>query len=187
MGVSPQPNIFVIVGPGGVGKGTVVARLIDRDPHLWLSRSWTTRARRPGEPADAYRFVGRDEFAAQVERDGFLEHADFLGNLYGTPVPDPPNGHDVVLEIDVQGARQVVERFSDACVVYIDAPSMSELERRLVGRGDAEDSVRRRLAHASTEAAAATPLATHWVVNDEVDATVAAIERIIVDRRSQRL
>ena len=184
MGATPQSNIFVIVGPGGVGKGTVVARLIERDPQLWLSRSWTTRARRAGEADDAYVFVDRNEFSAHVERGGFLEHADFLGHMYGTPVPDAPPGRDVVLEIDVQGATQVAQRFPEACVIYIDSPSMAELERRLVGRGDAPGQVRQRLAHASTEAAAAKPLASHWVINNEVDDTVSQIEQIIVARRS---
>ncbi len=178
-----QPNIFVIVGPGGVGKGTVVGRLVARDPQLWLSRSWTTRDQRPGESAEAYKFVSRYAFLDHLANGGFVEHAEFLGNLYGTPNPTAPSGCDVVLEIDVQGAAQIVAKFPEACVIFIDAPSAQEMERRLVGRGDPAPRVRERLAHASHEADAARPLVSHWVVNHTVDDTVAEIEAIIRGRR----
>ena len=132
----PEPKIFVLVGPGGVGKGTVADRLIAGDPTLWLSRSWTTRPKRPGERDDAYVFVDRDQFTAHVDAGGFFEWAEFLGNCYGTPLPTPPEGHDVLLEIEVDGARQVVEKRADACVILLVPPSVATQRERLRGSRD---------------------------------------------------
>ena len=132
---------FVLSGPGGVGKGTVVERLLNLVDGLWLSRSWTTRDPRPGEAADAYNFVDRETFKAHIEDDGFLEWVEFLDYLQGTPVPNPPPGNDVLLEIDVQGAAQIYAMDPSAVLLFLDAPSIDEQEARLRARGDTEERV----------------------------------------------
>lgn len=179
-------SVIVIAGPGGVGKGTIVSELMSRDPRLWLSRSWTTRARRPGESPDAYHFVDAATFAEHADADGFLEWAPFLDYFQGSPVPDPPPGHDVVFEIDVQGAANVSRLYPDALVVFVDAPDRATQEARLRGRGDSEDRIRQRLAKAEDEvvAAAELPGVVH-VVNDRLDRTVERLEQLIRDHRGQ--
>jgi guanylate kinase len=179
--------VIVISGPGGVGKGTLVSRLVAGDPRLWLSRSWTTRARRPGEPPDAYTFVTRDEFEAAIDAGGFLEWAPFLDYLQGTPQPHAPAGRDVVLEIDVQGARQVLAQHPDALLLFIDAPTRDEQRRRLEGRGDPPEKVAQRLAIAEAEAEAAQSLGMRRIVNDDLDRATAEVAAVIdAARRSAR-
>ncbi len=177
--------VIVVSGPGGVGKGTVVTRLLDADPRLWLSRSWTTRNPRPGEPTTAYEFVDRDRFEQHIGDGGFLEWADFLGNLYGTPVPDPPAGRDVVLEIEVQGARQVLEALPEALFVFIDAPSRAVQAERLRGRGEQEDRLLERLCEADRELAAAADLGAVQLVNDSLDEAVDELARLISEARAR--
>ena len=177
---------FVLSGPGGVGKGTVVERLLNLVDGLWLSRSWTTRDPRPGESADAYNFVDRETFAAHIEDDGFLEWVEFLDYLQGTPVPNPPPGNDVLLEIDVQGAAQIYAMDPSAVLLFLDAPSIDEQEARLRARGDTEERVAQRLTTAIAERAAAEELGCQVVINDDLDSTVAELAAIIDFYRDER-
>ena len=136
--MSAERLLVVLIGPGGVGKGTLARRLVASDPHLWLSRSWTTRERRASEQGDEYFYVDRATFEKAIEAGQFLEWAEFHGHLYGTPVPDAPNGDDVLLEIEVQGAQQILDLDPAAEVFLILPPSMERLEERLRARGDDE-------------------------------------------------
>ena len=161
-------------------------RLLERDSLLWLSRSWTTRARRPGEAEDAYVFVDRETFERKIEAGGFLEWAPFLDYLQGTPMPNPPAGHDLVLEIDVEGARQIRMLDPSALLIFVVAPSRDEQERRLRGRGDPEDVVQKRLLKAIEEEEAAADLDAIQVVNDDLDRCVDEILQIIATERARR-
>ena len=176
-----EPPLTIIVsGPGGVGKGTIVDELVGRDPRLWLSRSWTTRAKRPGERDNAYVFTDAATFERRIEDGGFLEWTEFLGNYYGTPTPEPRPGTDVVvLEIEVDGARQVKAVRPDAVLIFVLPPSREEQERRLRERGDRDDRVFARLRKAEEEEPVGMAIADHVVVNDELHDTIAEMLTII--------
>jgi guanylate kinase len=174
----------VVSGPGGVGKGTVVSALVEKYPELWLSRSWTTRPRRPSEPTDAYVFVGREAFEERIAAGGFLEYAEFLGNYYGTPTIEAPAGRDIVLEINVEGARQVLPVYPDAVLIFLVAPSAEEQEARLRRRGDPAGKVRQRLEKAAEEADAGRELGASTIVNVNIDGTVEDMWTVIEKARA---
>lgn len=178
------PIVFVICGAGGAGKGTIVARLLDEEDDLWLSRSWTTRPQRVGESDDAYVFVTPEQFAARIDSNGFYEWAQFFEHRYGTPTPDTPPGADLVLEIDVQGAVSVRERDPDAVVVLVLPPSRAEQERRMRHRGDDHEHVAKRLAKSDAEEAIGHGLADLIVVNSDLDEAVGEIRDLIAERRA---
>ncbi|MGA2835929.1 MAG: guanylate kinase [Acidimicrobiales bacterium] len=177
-------HIFVLFGPGGAGKGTIASELVRTDPRLRLSRSWTTRPRRVGEADDAYVFVDRQAFEARVAAGGFFEWAEYLGNLYGTPVSDPVPGRDVLLEIDLQGARQVRRLRPDATLILLLPPSPEVQESRLRSRGDTEDHIARRLAEGAAEEQGGRGIADAVVVNDSVTQATADVASILALRRS---
>jgi guanylate kinase len=177
-------RVFVITGPSGVGKGTLIRGLMERHPQLELSVSATTRAPRPGE-ADGvdYHFLSREEFDKRVDQEAFVEHADYAGRSYGTLRSElearVQDGTPVVLEIEVQGARQVRAAMPEAVQVFIAPPSLEALRTRLIGRGtDDAEEVERRLRVAEQELAA-QPEFGHVVVNDRLDEALEQLSTVV--------
>jgi guanylate kinase len=179
-------EVFVITGPSGVGKGTLIRGLLERVPALELSVSATTRAPRPGERDGVdYHFLTPDEFERCVQAGEFLEHATYSGNRYGTLRSELrrrlDEGRPVVLEIEVQGARQVRKSMPSAIAVFIAPPSPDALRARLVGRGtDTPEQVQERMKTAERELEAQQEFA-HVVVNDRLEDATAELERIVRD------
>lgn len=182
--------LFVISAPSGTGKTTVVERLVHLLPDLGMSRSYTSRAARQGESHGIdYNFITRARFDQMVAADAFLEWADVFGNLYGTCADDAEHdlaaGRDLVLVIDVQGARQVRRRCPGTVGVFVLPPSYSVLERRLRGRSkDSEEAIQRRLMRAREEVAGFVEY-DYVVVNDELDACVDRLRSIVVAERAR--
>lgn len=177
-------RLTVLTGPSGVGKGTLVKLLLERHPQIWLSVSATTRAPRQGEEEGrSYFFLSREAFEQHVAGGGLLEWAEFAGNLYGTPRQPVEErlaeGRPVLLEIELEGARQVRRSFPAAFQVFLEPPSFEELERRIRGRGtDSEEAIARRLERARIELAAA-PEFDARLVNGELETALAALERLM--------
>ena len=177
-------RVFVITGPSGVGKGTLIRGLLARIPELELSVSATTRQPRPGEhDGVAYHFLSDEEFDRKVKAGAFVEHAAYSGRRYGTLRSELERrtsaGVPVVLEIEVQGARQVRKTLPSAVQIFIVPPSDQALRERLVGRGtDDPEEIERRLAVAERELAARDEF-HHQVVNDRQEEAVAELERLV--------
>jgi guanylate kinase len=189
----PQSNLIVFTGPSGVGKGTVLSTLLLRHPELHLSVSATTRAPRPTEvEGKQYYFMTRSQFEALVAQDEFLEWAEFAGNLYGTPrIPvfeKIASGQRVILEIELEGARQVRKTAPEALQIFIKPPSLAELENRLRRRGqDSEEAISRRLARAKVELASESEFDV-CLTNEVLETTVTALEEILfTTTKSERL
>jgi guanylate kinase len=182
---SHRGRLIVIAGPSGVGKGSVVKRLLAWDPEgLALSVSATTRPPRPAEvDGRDYVFLDEGTFRGLVGRGEMLEWADVFGNLYGTPAGTVDqhlrSGRDLVLEIDVQGAAQIRERAPEALLIFLAPPSLADLERRLRGRGtESEDRIEERLERAAGEIAQAAWF-DHVVVNDDLERATDEVAAII--------
>ncbi len=177
-------NLFVVSGPSGAGKGTLLSQVIERIPDAWVSVSATTRSPRPGEIEGVhYFFLDTDHFKSLVEQDGFLEWAQVHDNYYGTlkqSVIDHMNaGDQVILEIDVQGALQVRKALPEAHLVFIEPPSLEELERRLRQRGtETEDVISSRMKTAEVELAQKMEY-DDQVVNDDLERAVDELVEVI--------
>jgi len=182
--------LFIVSAPSGAGKTTLVERLVECVPHLRMSRSYTSRAARPGETDGLdYNFVTRDRFETMIAAGDFLEWADVFGNLYGTCASDTYRmlevGQDVVLVIDVQGARKVREQGIAAATVFVMPPSLAVLEQRLRGRSkDPEAAIQRRLQVARDEVASFRDY-DYVVINDQLDSSVDRLRAIVLAERTR--
>jgi guanylate kinase len=184
---NPSPAsryLIVFTGPSGVGKGTILKALLARHPELHVSISATTRSPRDNEvDGTHYYFLSRSQFEAMVAQGEFLEWAEFAGNLYGTPrqplLDRTANGERVILEIELEGARQVRETAPDALQIFITPPSIEELEARIRGRGqDTEAAIARRLERARIEIASADEFDVQ-ILNDDFELAVQRLEAVL--------
>jgi guanylate kinase len=182
--------LFIVSAPSGAGKTTLVEHLVQILPNLRKSRSYTCRPARAGERDGVdYNFISRVEFRQMIDERAFLEWADVFGNMYGTSAIDTErlvaDGQDVVLVIDVQGARQVKQHGMDHTAIFVLPPSFDILERRLRGRSkDTEEQMQRRLQTARAEASSYKDY-DYVVVNDRLEPTVVRLQEIIAAERSR--
>lgn len=181
--------LLVVSGPSGVGKGTIIKKLFEHNQNLYFSVSATTRDPRPGEVNGVdYRFISQEQFENDIANGEMLEYALFSRNYYGTPKSAVEEqlaaGHDVVLDIEIQGARNVKRLMPEAVLVYILPPHMAELRKRLVGRNtESEEVIKLRLEAAYRELREAPELYDFFVVNDVVEQAAAKIENILEAKR----
>ena len=179
--IGTPAHVLVITGPSGVGKGTLIRALLERFPGLELSVSATTREPRPGEEDGRdYWFLSPGEFDARLDRGEFLEHASYAGNRYGTLRSELDRADDgLVLEIEIQGARQVRNALPEALQVFIKPPSLDALRTRLIGRGaESPEQIERRLAVAKQELAAESEW-RHVIVNDRLETAVDQLAELV--------
>ncbi len=184
-------TLFVVTGPSGAGKGTVLSKVFQNTDKLHFSVSATTRAPREGEVDGVnYHFMTKEQFLSLVDQGRFLEHAQYVGNYYGTPMApveeELEQGIDVLLEIEVQGALKVMEKCPDAVSIFIAPPSLDELANRLRGRGtESEETIAKRLETAAWECGQMEKY-QYIVVNDLVDTAVEKMRSIILATRCRR-
>tara|TARA_Y100001968_G_scaffold6598_1_gene5671 strand:+ start:301 stop:870 length:570 start_codon:yes stop_codon:yes gene_type:complete len=177
-------NLTVITGPSGVGKGTIVRKILENHSNVWLSISATTRKPRSGEiEGEHYFFLDNKSFQEIIDNEGFLEWAKFSNNLYGTPKKiikeKIEKGTNVLLEIELEGARQIRESFPEALQIFLAPPSLSELEKRIRGRGtESEESIRDRLAIANKEIIAKKEFDA-VIVNEDIEKAFNEIEGLM--------
>ena len=177
-------KLIIITGPSGVGKGTVVKELLDRNKDIWLSISATTRNPRIGEKdGENYYFMSDEKFKDMIDKKEFLEWAQFAGNYYGTPLSSVnekiEKGFIVLLEIEVEGAKQIKEKFPEALSIFLLPPSKKELEKRIRNRGtEKEEAIDRRLSRANYEIASSDQF-DFVLTNHDVDETVKRVFKII--------
>ena len=177
-------KLIIITGPSGVGKGTVVKELLDKNKDIWLSISATTRNPRIGEKdGENYFFISEERFKDMIDKKEFLEWAQFAGNYYGTPLSTVSEkiekGFIVLLEIEVEGAKQIKEKFPEALSIFLLPPSKEELEKRIRNRGtEKEEAIDRRLSRANYEIASSDSF-DYVLTNHDVDETVKGVFKII--------
>jgi len=182
--MSSLGNLTVLTGPSGVGKGTIVRKILDRHSDVWLSISATTRKPRSGEiEGKDYFFLGKKNFQEIIDKEGFLEWASFSNNFYGTPkkiVKEKiEQGNNVLLEIELEGARQIRKSFPDALQIFLAPPNLSELEKRIRGRGtETEESIRDRLVIANKELMAKQEFDA-VVINKDIEKAFKEIEGLM--------
>lgn len=176
--------LIVICGPSGVGKGTVCQSLLNKNTNINLSISATTREKRRGEiEGKNYYFIEKDKFLSMITNDEFIEYAEVYDNFYGTPkkyvLDNLIKGNDILLEIDIQGAMQIKEKFPDGIFVFILPPSMKELRKRIIGRGtDSPDAIEKRLKCAYEEIDFIKEY-DYYIINDDLDNATNKISSII--------
>ena len=179
-----QKKLIILTGPSGVGKGTIIKEILGKEKKFWLSISATTRDPREGEKnGENYYFLNQDKFKEMIERNLFLEWAQFAGNYYGTPLSSVnekiKKGFTVLLEIEVEGAKQIKEKFPNSLSIFLLPPNKAELERRIRNRGtEKEESIIKRLSRASYEISASNQF-DFALTNHDVNETAKRIIKMI--------